>query len=323
MARFKISKSYFGEFEEYTVKNLETHESFKVVSGFGCNLRELSLKSGIHVHSLIHGHVIPSKLRKKYSTCAMLTPFTGRIPDGVYSFQDQKYQLEINKPKENVAIHGLVYDKPFSLVEKIVTNDSVSLHFEYLIKEDMFHGYPFNLLLKKIFTFSDRGLEISTEAKNVGSSRLPFGDGWHPHFSLGNNLGNKIDDLVLELRAKSIYNNTRRKVVSSKKHLPKSSKYNTGNGVIGKRVFDNCYTDVVRDKDGYGEASLYHEGLKMVLWFDSSYNYIQIYTPDDRKSIAIEPMTSTSNSFNNKNGLIVLGPGDEFKGKYGIYLESH
>ena len=318
MAKFKLSKSHFGEFEEYIVKNLETHESFKVVSGFGCNLRELVLKSGVHVHSLIHGHVIPSKLKKKYSTCAMLSPFVGRVPDGIYLFQDEKYQLEINKPKEKVAIHGLVYDKPFSLVEKTITDDSASLCFEYLIKDDMFQGYPFNLLIKKIFTLSDKGLEIMTEAKNVGTTRLPFADGWHPHFTLSK----QINDLVLELKAKSIYINTKRKIVASKKHLPKSSKYNTGKGIIGTRVFDHCYTDILREKDGSGNSSLYYDGLKMVLWFDSNYKYVQIYTPDDRKSVAIEPMTSTSNSFNNKNGLIILTPGQEFKGKYGIYLES-
>lgn len=318
MAKFKVSKSYFGDFEEYIVKNLDSRESFKVVSGFGCNLRELSLKSGVHIHSIIHGHLIPSKLKKKYSLCATLSPFTGRIPDGIYSFQDSKYKLDINKPNENVAIHGLVYDKPFSLVDKVVSDGFVSLHFEYIIKDNMFSGYPFNLLLKKIFTFSEKGLEISNLAKNIGSNRLPFGDGWHPHFSFGD----KIDDLVLELNASSIYNNTKRKIVSSKKHLTKSSKYNTGKGVIGKRVFDHCYTDIASDKSGMSFASLYYNSLKMTLWFDSSYRYIQIYTPEDRKSIAIEPLTCTSNSFNNKNGLIVLGPGEEFKGRYGIRLDS-
>ena len=37
--------------------------------------------------------------------------------------------------------------------------------------------------------------------------------------------------------------------------------------------------------------------------------YLQIYTPEHRQSIAIEPMTCIANSFNNKIGFTELTPG--------------
>ena len=321
MTSYTINKSKFGDFDEFILKNKETLESVKIVSGFGCNVRELILKQDIHLHQVISGHLIPSKLKKKYSMCAMMTPFVGRVPDGVYKFKDKKYNLEINKSSENVAIHGLIYDKKFELVDDEITTDFASITFEFNISEDMFQGYPFSLSIRKKFILSESGLEIVTYAKNTGVGALPFSDGWHPHFSLGKT----INDSVLELEAKSMFNLNSRKVVSgSKKRLPKMSKYNPGNGVIGNRVFDNCYTDVVRKENlnGLSEAVLHFDSMKLILWFDEKYNFIQIYTPEDRKTIAIEPMTSVSNSFNNKIGLIILKPTDSFEGHYGVSLRG-
>ena len=48
------------------------------------------------------------------------------------------------------------------------------------------------------------------------------------------------------------------------------------------------------------------------------YNFLQVYTPPHRKSIAIEPMTCAPDAFNNKDGLIVLGPFESFYAVCGI-----
>jgi aldose 1-epimerase len=41
-----------------------------------------------------------------------------------------------------------------------------------------------------------------------------------------------------------------------------------------------------------------------------NYPYLQVYTPDHRRSIAIENLSSPPDSFNNLMGLITLGPED-------------
>jgi len=46
--------------------------------------------------------------------------------------------------------------------------------------------------------------------------------------------------------------------------------------------------------------------------FSTDENYLQIYTPNDRKSIAIEPQTAPANSFNSKIGLQVLKPEETY-----------
>ena len=43
---------------------------------------------------------------------------------------------------------------------------------------------------------------------------------------------------------------------------------------------------------------------------DKQYNAIQIYTPPDRMSIAIEPMTAEPDTLNHHRDLIVIKPGE-------------
>jgi aldose 1-epimerase len=41
-------------------------------------------------------------------------------------------------------------------------------------------------------------------------------------------------------------------------------------------------------------------------------NFLQLYTPSDPNKIAIEPMTGVCDSFNNKMGLQVIHPHEQF-----------
>ena len=61
--------------------------------------------------------------------------------------------------------------------------------------------------------------------------------------------------------------------------------------------------------------------LNLQIWQDAGfnkYNYLVVYIPPDRKSIAIEPISSNINSFNNGEGLIILKPEEEFAASIGI-----
>ncbi|MCB0643138.1 MAG: hypothetical protein KDC44_15925, partial [Phaeodactylibacter sp.] len=51
------------------------------------------------------------------------------------------------------------------------------------------------------------------------------------------------------------------------------------------------------------------------------YNFLQVFTPDHRQSIAIEPMTCNVDAFNNREGLIVLKPGEAHAASFGLRLD--
>ena len=54
-----------------------------------------------------------------------------------------------------------------------------------------------------------------------------------------------------------------------------------------------------------------------------SINYLQLYTPDHRQSIAIEPMTAEPNAFNSGNGLSILNPTEHFNWQINLKIDTH
>ncbi len=311
---FILKKTSFGPHEEYLLKNKKTLEQVRIVSGFGCNVRELILKKGFHLYSIIQGHDIPHKLEAKYSRGAQLVPFPNRIKDGRYTFAGKEYQLKINKPNENNAIHGLLYNRLFTLRRKILEDDSATLEFTYHISEDEFEGYPFAVLIKKTFTLDDDGLTVKTSAKNTGLKEVPYGDGWHPYFYLSAS----INKHQLKLPAQAYYMATSRGIPNRRQRVTKSSKYNfRKRRPIGSMVLDTCYALAPKKTNG---IMLSYEDLEIMVWQDASYPFVQVYTPQNRTSLAIEPMTCPADAFNSGKGLIRLRPGDEFMGSYGVSL---
>ena len=68
------------------------------------------------------------------------------------------------------------------------------------------------------------------------------------------------------------------------------------------------------------EVILANEEGKLTYWQEAGtgkYNFIQIFTPPHRNCIALEPMTSNIDTFNNKDGLVILQSGESLGGKFG------
>ncbi len=145
---------------------------------------------------------------------------------------------------------------------------------------------------------------------------MPIGDGWHPFLKLNQ----KIDNLFLKF-------DSAKKILTDQDMIPTGKKIKFDDFKIFRQinntVFDTCF--LLCSENNKHQTELYDEknDLKITLWQETGkgkYNYLQIYTPPDRKSIAIEPMTCNINSFNNKDGLIILQPHEKFVGSYGINL---
>ena len=54
----------------------------------------------------------------------------------------------------------------------------------------------------------------------------------------------------------------------------------------------------------------------------STENYLQVYTPSESNIIAIEPMTGATDSFNNKMGLQILNPKENYTIQWTLTIEN-
>lgn len=314
---FNIQEDSFGSLTQLELSNVYTGEYVTIIHDYGTAINELVLNANGKNHAIIRGtNTHKDMVGQKWFKGAKLFPFPNRIKDGKYTFNGKDYQLPINEEARHNALHGFVFNKPFELVSHEENTDFVTVEFElnYLGK---FDGYPFPFRLSIAYTLSEDGLECQTIIKNTGTTAMPVGDGWHPYFKTGS----KVDYLQLTLPACKVLEVDDRLIPTCKQ--TNFDKFESG-ALIGQQEFDTAMVLEVTGDIVTTELLDTQRNLKISLWQETGvnkYNYLQLYIPADRQSIAIEPMTCAPDAFNNGLGLISLQPNEVIKTAYGVSVK--
>ncbi|MCA9362286.1 hypothetical protein KC906_02835, partial [Candidatus Kaiserbacteria bacterium] len=296
-----------------TISNTETGNQISIIPEMGARLNQFIVNLHGSSVDIIDGYSDPKTLEKEnYAKSSLLAPFPNRIADGAYSFRGTAYQLPINRPHEHNAIHGFVSHKVFKVESSGVVDDFYEVVLRCVLEGS--EGYPFSFAITVRYRFGGVWLEVDTELKNTGNHQLPAGFGWHPYFRTGNS----INGLRLTLPEVEQLEVDERLIPTGKKakfdsfaaaHPIGTTEFDTGFHLIG---------------DGR-EVQLFDEmsGLYITLTLpetDTPYEYVQVYTPPHRESIALEPMTCAADAFNNGMGLKRLSPGESLRSHFAILV---
>ena len=252
----------------------------------------------------------------------VLIPFPGRIGDGRYVFDRQRFQLECNDKEGPNAIHGFVRSLPWQVQE--VQSNRVAFEIRLDAETYAGRGYPFSLAVGVLYDLSVSGLTCAFTVKNVGRQAAPIGVGFHPYFTVGTIV---IDEAEVQIPG-AAYVEFNERLVPTGKILSVASTpwdYRRFRG-IGRQRFNHCYVQLERDVQGIATVSLRHpaSGHVIDLMMDPVFSAVVVYTGDaitdaPRAALAIEPMTCASDAFNHPDwGLKRLVPGETFSGKYRI-----
>ncbi len=246
-----------------------------------------------------------------------LLPWPNRIRDGRYEFAGKRQQLALTEPLNGNAIHGLARWaswRPES-VEPARVVLSLDLHPQ--------PGWPGSLAVSVTAELNADGLAVTTRARNAGSTDLPYGYGAHPYLTVG---PKPVDPTVLQAPGA-------RFALPDDRGIPVDLQPVDGTPYdfrtarpIGDLVVDTAFTDLERDPDGRWRVRISNSetGWATTLWGDAAYPWLQLFTGDTlsggqaRAGLAIEPMTCGPDAFNTGDGLIVLAPGEEHVGTWGI-----
>ena len=118
--------------------------------------------------------------------------------------------------------------------------------------------------------------------------------GWHPYFELTN-----YDYCSVEFTAEKTY-------VNNEKMVPiDSESYSDEPIQLAEAELDSAY------KLRKGRVVLKSPRYQLQMDVPNDY-YLQLYTPENRTTLAIEPMTCIADAFNNKVGLKQLSPGSSY-----------
>ena len=245
----------------------------------------------------------------------VLIPWPNRVADGRYSFAQSLQQLPIDEPEFGHAIHGLVRRSRWYVDE--LSPESVRLRHRLRGGP----GYPFEIDLDVAYALSPAGLTATFEARNVGATACPFGAGAHPYFGFP---GARADAIALELPAEDWLEVDERLVPKGHRPVADSALDFRRPRTIGATAIDHAFARLERDAGGLAWSSLRFGSEAIRLWQDAAFGFVHAYTADTlpeaqrRHSVALEPMTCAPDAFNSGDGLRVLGPGDSFRGRWGV-----
>lgn len=225
-----------------------------------------------------------------------MSPFSCRIENGQYTFEDKTYTIE-KFYHEKHALHGILYDALFSIELSETDDQGAYLHLKYHY-EGTDKGFPFAYtVLIKWHLLKNNLVTAETIITNLTDSTIPMMDGWHPYFKLDA----CINDTFIKLKANG-------KIEYDGMLLPTGKILDENEFAISKKIgpvhLDNCY---IVDASS-NTCVLENDKYQLIVQPQMNYPYLQLYTPADRKSIAIENLSGIPNCFNNKIGLQLMKP---------------
>ncbi len=265
------------------LNNKKNTTQAKIFLNLGGSLQNLILNKNIIIKDLY-----PLKYDTSYAS-AILFPFVNRVNNGTYTFMLKEFTLDLNVKEENNALHGLVYNKEFNIIYQLATNNSATVTLEY-VETKKTKGFPFRYIIQLTYTLTNNSLSLQIKVKNTDSQSFPFNIGWHPYFS-STNLYNSF--LSFKSEQKLSFNEVMIPVKTKDIILKKDLQ-------IKDRQFDDCY---ILNSNSIGFKT---PDYSIKIDSSSEENYLQLFTPNIENTIAIEPTTGVSNSFNNKIGLQTL-----------------
>ncbi len=238
----------------------------------------------------------------------LLFPWNDRIPLARYAFRGVEHRLVANAP-DGSAIHGLIHDRPLAVTDLRADGEMAAVTLRASLSGDD-PGYPFRVSL--VVAYELRAGEFTTTFRvtNDGDCDAPFALGWHPYFaaSVGATLQGAFGRFV-EVDSALLPTGRVPDVRGGPFDFSDGAPFGPGLDIGLSAPADGC----VRLHTGRCTVTIRQDV--------SLFPFTQLYVSDDGQSIAIEPITAATNSFNRPElGLQVLAPGEQKGGSVRISL---
>lgn len=309
----------FGAFEKHVFSN-DNGDAFSVVPQFGACLLDLQF-DGL---SVLDGYATPSELiENKWSKNIILLPYPNRLRDGRYTHEGKTYQFELTAAATHNSIHGIGKEAPMHVDSVWTKPNEAGLTCSWQYK-GAHAAYPFPFTAKITIILRDcpdsssggANFEMTMAFQNDSTSEIPVGLGWHPYFKMSE----KSNDSSLQMPDCQLISIDERMLPTGEKTDFEAFKTLTP---IKESTLDNGF--FIKNQTHNAETILASEQGKLTFWQETGpqkWNFLQVFTPPHRKSVAIEPMTCNIDAFNNGDGLVNLKPSDILSGTFGVRFQK-
>lgn len=247
-----------------------------------------------------------------------LVPYSNRIADGRFRFEQVNYRLDVNSALPFHPIHGLGWIRPWSVrniksvrTAQQTTASRLTLALTHMAKSEFDSAWPWSFEAIQNFDLDDERLRWSISVTNCDSRLMPAGIGLHPFFA-------KSPLMELEFGAKAAWRNDVRALPMGRSPVPPEWNFKTARQ-ISELEINNCF-------EGWtGDARIVwpEHGWSVALAADKTFGHLVVYTTPERDNIAIEPTSHANNALNlverySDSAMHVLAPGETLSGAFTI-----
>lgn len=317
---YTIQTDSLGSYNEVIIKDTISGIYMSCIPALGGQLNVLKLKKKGKLHSLLYSSETIEQCNERsftYASGAHLFPFPNRLANGTYSLDGKSHHLKTRRQTEyGHGLHGYLLDTPLTITARTVTENHALIELVYKQTTPL-DGYPFLFSFTLTYTLSSNGLTIQTKVTNNGITDMPFGLGSHPYICTGTTVNKmslkKEATVLIEVDAE---------LLPTGKRLPCDKFIDLT--PIENTPFDTGYSFPERSERAITAIYDPVKDVEIQVWqenHEDAYRYVQLYIPEHRQCIAIEPMTCPPNALNTKESLIYLAPNSVYQVAFGISLK--
>lgn len=254
----------------------------------------------------------------------ILFPWPGRIADGRFYWRGREISLPLNDPSHHCAIHGLIYDRAFTITR--TAPYYVSGRLDSRDDAHLSRLWPFPFVLELDYEVG-AGLRLRASVQNAGTEPMPMGFGAHPYFHAPLGRGGDRGALRVEVGADQRWLLNGRLLPSGALE-PVCAKHDVRSPrLLGDETYDDAYHLAPRGSERIGR--LIDPKMKIAVEVNASpaFREAVLYAPPGRDVAAIEPYTCAPDAFNLAargvdSGVIELQPGARFEAEIGIRISA-
>jgi aldose 1-epimerase len=245
-----------------------------------------------------------------------LVPYSNRIGDGRFRFEDVAYQLDVNSSIPMHPIHGLGWLRGWNVrnfksvrTARASTESRVTLALTHVASGDADRAWPWSFEAVQNFELDDERLRWSIALTNRDTRAMPAGIGMHPFFP-------KTAHTEVRFPVKSVWRNNDRMLPLGRTPVPAEWNF-AARRPVGELNVDNCFGGWSREATIIWPEQRWGVAIRA----DDVFSHLVVYTTPARDNIAIEPISHANNAVNlkdtyNDTGLVVLEPGETLSGAF-------
>jgi galactose mutarotase-like enzyme len=210
----------------------------------------------------------------------VLFPITGQLVDGQYEWAGQTYRMKN---------HGVARLLPWE-VEATSTDGSAAITLALHSNAETLAAFPFDFELRFTYRLQNGVLSIEQQYVNRSKREMPMVAGFHPYFATeGKNLTYGTDATTM-----LDYNDMRKKPFNGSLNLE-------------DMVESSAFLDAHKPEITFPLSA----GRKVRLTYSEEFRYVVLWSVEGKPFVCVEPWTALNEALNNKEGLLMVEPGEK------------